>query len=93
MNGMAAVRFSRHVFFVCVLPMRAVCLRADPSKLLGRRSLNAADDPGLAEDGLAQGIITNELKADGTGSTYDEGTLTSSYGNTFCMNDDVGGDS
>ncbi|MBR2287962.1 MAG: hypothetical protein IJ865_06925, partial [Clostridia bacterium] len=53
---------------------------------VGRWSLDVADYPGFAEEGLTQGIITLELKADGTGCTYYEDMMTSTYGYMFYMN-------
>ena len=58
----------------------------DITPLLGRWSLNVADYPAFAEDGLTQGTITMELKEDGTGCTYYEDMMTSSYGFMFYMN-------
>ncbi len=58
----------------------------DVTPLIGSWSLNVADYPSFAEEGLTQGTITMELKADGTGCTYYEGMLTSTYGYIFYMN-------
>lgn len=58
----------------------------DVTPLIGSWSLNVADYPSFAEEGLTQGIITMELKEDGTGCTYYEGMMTSTYGYLFYMN-------
>ena len=57
----------------------------DKTPYIGRWSLDVADYPGFAEEGLTQGTITMELKEDGTGCTYYEGVLTSEYGYMFYM--------
>ena len=57
----------------------------DDAPFVGRWSLNVADYPGFAEEGLTQGTITMELHEDGTGCTYYEGMLTSEYGYMFYM--------
>ena len=54
---------------LCAIP----CAFAEASPVkektpyVGRWSLDVADYPGFAEEGLTQGIITMELKEDGTG--------------------------
>ncbi len=74
---------------LCVVPLsyaEEAVVTVDVTPLLGRWSLNVADYPAFAEEGLTQGIITMELKDDGTGCTYYEGMMTSSYGYMFYMN-------
>ena len=67
---------------LCALP----CAFAEESPFVGRWSLNVADYPGFAEEGLTQGTITLELREDGTGCTYYEDMLTSEYGYMFYLN-------
>ena len=57
----------------------------DTAPFVGRWSLNVADYPGFAEEGLTQGTITMELHEDGAGCTYYEGMKTSEYGYMFYM--------
>lgn len=57
----------------------------DNAPFVGRWSLNVADYPGFAEEGLTQGTITMELKENGTGCTWYEGMMTSEYGYMFYM--------
>ena len=74
---------------LCAVPLACAEETAtvvDVTPLLGRWSLNVADYPAFAEEGLTQGTITMELKEDGTGCTYFEGMMTSSYGFMFYMN-------
>ncbi|MBR2288052.1 MAG: hypothetical protein IJ865_07385 [Clostridia bacterium] len=77
------------VLFVLALSVSALAEESpvrDNAPFVGRWSLDVADYPGFAEEGLTQGIITLELKADGTGCTYYEGMMTSTYGYMFYMN-------
>ena len=59
------------VLMLCAIP----CAFAEESPVkdntpfIGRWSLNVADYPGFAEEGLTQGTITMELKEDGTDGT------------------------
>ena len=75
------------VLMLCAIP----CAFAEESPVkdntpfIGRWSLNVADYPGFAEEGLTQGTITMELKEDGTGCTWYEGMMTSEYGYMFYM--------
>lgn len=55
-------------------------------RFVGRWSLNVADYPAFAEEGLTDGTITLEFLPDGTASTYYNDMQTSTYGYFTYMN-------